>query len=680
MRASAGANLRVIFRHGDELDINEARQTLQLLPWGATPIVAGDEVLTYTVTSPFPATSPDIQYIVLQPTGAAGASFEIESIRLIFRREYLAGFPTGVAWQGVQEIYRETLVARAPESIHVDLNLPERPWLEIALATVEVSPVTFRVTLGNESEETILIERTVTTPNRWEEASVDLTAYAGRDVELSLSLSGDKDGVIGFWGSPVVRNRGATRSSGAAVEPPQGVILIMVDTLRSDHLDTYGYERATAPNLSTLAAGGARFAQGVSQATWTKVSSPSILTSLYPTSHGVAEFADRLPASATTMAEVFRQAGYSTLSFSSILFTGKFTNLHQGFEELHEGASVGSAISAKTARVYTDRLLPWLDEHREVPFFVFFHLFDPHDPYEPAPPYNTMWFDASGKAEHETDMEKVRESIQDPLMKVFGMPNEAELLDAGVDPDVFMQRQIAWYDGSIRAFDVELGRLMERLGELGLEEKTLVVFVSDHGEEFLEHGKSFHGQSVYSELTDVPLMFHWPGTIPANRVVEDTVQTIDIMPTVLELSGLPQPEGMQGQSLVPYLLTEQSGQVSQVRKRPAISEQAAVGAGVGNPPPFDKESFAIVSEGWKLIHNTEGRGEQPEFELYNRENDPLDQTNLAEENAEVVERLSEQLEAWHRQAMAVRLEADDEATEGMSSEELERLRSLGYIQ
>ena len=291
-----------------------------------------------------------------------------------------------------------------------------------------------------------------------------------------------------------------------------------------------------------------------------------------------------------------------------------------------------------------------------------------------------MWFDASGKAEHETDMEQVRESIQDPLMKVFGMPNEAELLDAGVDPDVFMQRQIAWYDGSIRAFDVELGRLMERLGELGLEEKTLVVFVSDHGEEFLEHEKSFHGQSVYSELTDVPLMFHWPGTIPANRVVEDTVQTIDIMPTVLELSGLPQPEGMQGQSLVPYLLTEQSGQVSQVRKRPAISEQAAVGAGVGNPPPFDKESFAIVSEGWKLIHNTEGRGEQPEFELYNRENDPLDQTNLAEENAEVVERLSEQLEAWHRQAMAVRLEADDEATEGMSSEELERLRSLGYIQ
>jgi len=677
MRASAGANLAVIFRHGDELNIQEARETLQLFPWGRTPIVAGDEVLTYTMTSPFPAASTDIGYIVLQPTDAEGASFEIESIRLIFRREYLAGFPTGVTWQGAQEIYRETLVARTPESIRVDLDLRERPWLEMALATVEVSPVTFRVALGGEEGETVLLERTVTTPNRWEKASVDLTPYAGRKVALSLSLSSEKTGAIGFWGSPVVRQHGALPGSGATIEPPQGVILIMVDTLRSDHLEAYGYERSTAPNLSALAAGGVRFADGVAQATWTKVSSSSILTSLYPSSHGVAEFADRIPSSAVTMAEVFRQAGYATLSFSSVLFTGKFTNLHQGFEELHEAASVGSDIAAKTARVYTDRLLPWLDEHRDVPFFVFFHVFDPHDPYEPAPPYNTLWFDPSAKSEHETHMGKVRQSIQDPLLKAFGMPNKAELLDAGIDPDVYMKRQIAWYDGSIRGFDVELGRLMERLGELGLREKTLVVFASDHGEEFLEHGRSFHGQSVYGELTRVPLLVSWPGTIPANRVIEDAVQTIDIMPTVLELSDLPLPAGMQGESLVPYLLAEENDQVG---KRPAISERAATSPNVGNPPPFGEESFAIVWEGWKLIHNTKRSGEHPEFELYDQKKDPLDHRNLAEENPEVVQRLSEQLAAWRRQAMALRLEADAQATEGMSAEELERLRSLGYIQ
>jgi len=225
--------------------------------------------------------------------------------------------------------------------------------------------------------------------------------------------------------------------------------------------------------------------------------------------------------------------------------------------------------------------------------------------------------------------------------------------------------------------DAEIGRLMERLRELGLDEKTLVVFVSDHGDEFLDHGNSFHGQSVYGELTRVPLMFSWPGTIPTGQVVEDAVETIDIMPTVLGLSRLPFPDGMQGENLVPYLMAEQKGRA---RRRPAISEKAATRPNGGNPAPYGTESFAIVSEGWKLIHNTKERGERPEFELYDHGNDPLDQTNLAAEKSEVVERLSKQLDSWHRQAMASRVEADDDATQSMSSEELERLRSLGYIQ
>ena len=99
--------------------------------------------------------------------------------------------------------------------------------------------------------------------------------------------------------------------------------------------------------------------------------------------HGVRDFADRLPAAATTLAEVYRQAGYATVSFSSILFTGQFTNLHQGFEEVHEDASLPDRESSKTSREYVDRLLPWLERHRDVPFFAFLHVADPHDPYEP---------------------------------------------------------------------------------------------------------------------------------------------------------------------------------------------------------------------------------------------------------------------------------------------------------
>src|SRR5258706_8998393 len=126
------------------------------------------------------------------------------------------------------------------------------------------------------------------------------------------------------------------------------------------------------------------------------------MTSLYPSTHGVFRIPDRLPASATTIAEVFREAGYATVSFSSVAFTGKFTNLHQGFEELHESEStVGRAgpRGAKTAREFVDRLVGWLDDHRDVPSFVYLHLFHPHPPFAPHPPHDTMWADPQGRGQ-----------------------------------------------------------------------------------------------------------------------------------------------------------------------------------------------------------------------------------------------------------------------------------------
>ena len=145
----------------------------------------------------------------------------------------------------------------------------------------------------------LLLRRTLTTPHRWESVSLDLSEYAGREIALSLSLSAAEDGRLGFWGSPAVRSRGrqsAQVTTGS--ETPQGVILILADTLRSDHLNFHGYGRETAPFLTELASKGAFFKNNIVQATWTKVSVPSIITSLYPTSHRVIDFTDRLPAAA----------------------------------------------------------------------------------------------------------------------------------------------------------------------------------------------------------------------------------------------------------------------------------------------------------------------------------------------------------------------------------------------
>jgi arylsulfatase A-like enzyme len=681
-RVSAGKEILWTWRESEKVDLAEiAKDDDQ---WRKRlPLTAGPELKTYVFSTRALSRPPrvsELRHVLLRPTDAKDATFEIESVRLVTRREALAAIKSGVSWQGLSEIYRETLVARSPETVRFKLRLPSKPVLDLGLGTVDDSPLTFRVAVESGTGATKLLERTLTTPHRWEEAPLDLAAYAGQEVTLALSLAADRPGTIGFWGAPAIRNRGAMPQADA----PQGVILIWSDTTRRDHLSVYGYERDTTPTLRRMAAEGTLFKDCLSQATWTKVATPTLLTSLYPLSHGVHDFSDRLPSSATTLAEVFHDAGYATLSLSSILFTGRFTNLHQGFDQVHEDGSLPDRESSKTARVYVDRVLPWLAAHRDVPFFVFLHVSDPHDPYRPYPPYDALWADPSKREEHERQAKDVRKVIAAPLLKMFGMPNREELVKAGIDPEAYVAQDVGWYDGSIRAMDVEIGRLLEGLASLGLDKKTLVVYTGDHGEEFLEHGRTFHGQTTYGELNEVPLLLWQPGVVPKGVVVEDAVETVDVMPTILELSRLAPPSGMQGDSLRP--LFSPKGAAGTVRadgawrERPAMTEKAVTTEPVGAPPPQDTESYAIVSAGFKLIHNTKRPAGSPEFELYDHVRDRLDKANVAARHPDVVERLSKQIETWRARAEAARLKPDSAITETMSPEALDRLRALGYVQ
>ena len=690
LSVTAGANLSIDFRSGDKIDMKEVVEDARAFVWlTATPVVADGRLHTYTVRPRRAVAASATRHILLRPTDASGAHVEIESVRLIFRKEHLAGIPSGVSWQSLSEIYRETLVSRSPETTRFTLTIPRRPVLDLGIGTIEEGPVTFRITVtptGAGAPEQLILERTVTTPHRWEASPVDLSEFADQRVTIALSLSSEKPSSLGFWGSPVVRSRqAADRAAGA---PPRGVILIWADTLRRDHMEVYGYQRPTTPNLKHLASEGTLFTNSISQAAWTKVSTPSLFTSLYPTSHTVKEFADRLPASAETIAEVYRDAGYATLSMSSILFTGTFSNMHQGFEELHEDRSLSDQDSSKTSREYVDRLLPWIEAHRDVPFFVFLHISDPHDPYKPYAPYDTMWADPAMTPEHERQAKEVKKHISDPLMKRFGMPTRDELARAGFDPDAYVAHDIDWYDGSIRGMDAEMGRLVERLRGLGLDKSTAIVFTSDHGEEFLEHGRMFHGQTVYGEQVNMPLIMWGPGSVPAGRTVDQTVRTIDIMPTLLDISGLAPPAGIQGRSLR-ALMAESAAAgggaiAAEAPNAPgpdAVSEKAETSpVGGGAPPPHGTESYSLISDGWKLIHNVKRTEEMPEFELYEVKVDPLDRHDVAGEHADIVARLAGHLSAWRSLVEAGRLPPDSASTQSMSAEELERLRSLGYIQ
>ncbi len=696
LRVDKGANLGLAGGRSDQ-DVQALVKRQQSRNWPmSSPLVAGDSMQTITVRPQRSVVMSGVHTVLFQPTDAAGAEFEIESIHLISQGEHLARVPSGIGWQGLSEIYRETLVSRSPEVVTIDVELPRHPWLDLNVGTVQDGPVRFRLTAsepGSDSEGDLLLERTVTVPHRWESVPVDLSGYAGQTVALSFSLDMEQEGAIGFWGSPVIRNRGGTPAAdhSPAVQlgsgkSPRGVILMMADTLRKGHLDFYGYERETSPELRHFASQGLTFLDNISQATWTKASAPSIMTSLYPLTHRVRKSSDRLPAAAKTLAEVYRDAGYATVSFSSTAFTGKYTNLHQGYEELHERGSIDDqGYRSKTARSYADRLGAWLEEHPDTPFFIFFHVFDPHDPYEPYRPYDSLWGDPSQKDAHEAERAKARPFIEFADIQRMGKVTESSLDKAGLDAKAFAKFDRDWYDGSIRGMDAEFGRVLERLRGLGMEDTTLIAFISDHGEEFFDHGRTFHGSGVYSELTNVPLVLRYPGVIPAGVSISETVRSIDLMPTLLELSHLAAPEGIQGQSLVPLLAGVEGGKQAAVgvadaaqsaggwNQQPAYSERATF------HPPEGEEAYSIVKDGWKLIHNTQGFKNRSEFELFDRAKDPLDQTNVAGQHPDVVKQLGEDLTAWRKWAEENALPEAD-STEGLSDDELRRLRSLGYIQ
>lgn len=636
--------------------------------------------------------SGDFRQLLLAFRGSGSGKVSIESVRFVTEREEKLKEASGQQWAGLGEIYHAALAAKTPEVIRIPVrDLPRGARLDFAYGTKEDAPVRFKVTVaprdgGKDLAATAVFERTVTIPNRWETARIDLGAYAGKSVLVEFTLAGGQKGLWGYWGSPTVRSVAAGPGSGRggagsqAGRKPRGVIVLLTDTLRKDHLNIYGYARETVVHLKKFADEGVAFRHAISQGTWTKVSVPSIMTSLYPLTSTVLDMEHSLPASAKTMAEVFREEGYATVAYSSVPFTGKMNNMHQGYDELHENGSISDKdYNAKTSRHYVDRLIAWLKDHGDEPFFVFLHVFDPHSPFRPRPPYDTLW-GAPGAKERMAEIDA--EITKHKIKGIFGLPHKDEYVKkTGNDPDELLKIYKDWYDGSIRGMDAEIGRLLEALREMGLDQDTLMVWAADHGEEFWEHNQLFHGQSVYGELNQVPLVFRWPASPEVKKgvMIDQQVQNLDIMPTILALAGISGPTNMQGRSLVPLL----NGRgVDTWQEQPAIT-QTMVDA---DPPPggassnkVQKPHFGIIDRQWKLVR----KEVDPETlrELYAHPVDSLNLTNVikSEGPSARVKPLEETLEAWKARARAAQLPSDDTMTQQLSSEELRRLRALGYV-
>ncbi len=318
------------------------------------------------------------------------------------------------------------------------------------------------------------------------------------------------------------------------------IVLISVDALRADHLGCYGYKRQTSPAIDALSREGVIFLNAFSHIPMTTASHMSMLTSLYPDTHGVMQVKDngpvaRLSPSFSTLAQILKSHGYATVGFTG---GGNLTFVYgfgRGFDVYEQGGM--------------NRFFSWLDANPGKRFFFFFHTYAVHDPYLPFRPFNRLY--APGYSGKIADSVAQLRSTADPedadmMHKVFW-----SAVDTSKTEDVDFL--IAQYDACINSVDAMIiDPLVTRLKERGLFKNTLIVLTADHGEAFKEHGNFIH-RDLYRGTLNVPLLMVYPRKLPAGRTISSSVRIIDIMPTILELAGIRNRKPMQGRSLVPFI-------------------------------------------------------------------------------------------------------------------------------
>ncbi len=423
------------------------------------------------------------------------------------------------------------------------------------------------------------------------------------------------------------------------------VLLVSLDTLRADHLSCYGYERRTSPVLDSLATHGYRFEWAISQAPGTLPSHMTLFTSLYPTVHGVWTERQRLPGRRLTLPEQLCESGYRTAAFTDGGFVRGSYGFSQGFEIYHD--------LWRNIRKSVPMALKWIDGiPASVPFFVFFHCYDIHDPYDPPPPYREMFM----KGPHEGDFEPTTKQLNNIRVRLRENPGEHHGLTAE-DVDYML----SLYDGGIRYTDHWMGRLLAGLRERGRLEDTWVIVLSDHGEEFTEHGSVLH-ERLFHTVTHVPLIISPPGGLAEPVVREEIVQLVDVAPTILDLCGVGRLAECQGESF--HALLPGTGNESEWEDV-AYSENEW----------FDREG-AITTRDLHVIRAQE-TGATMGF-VYPQ--DPLELSPVVDgPTFERVGQLSNVLDGWREYQLEQRGETPAEYQD-LSPQGREQLRALGYLQ
>lgn len=406
------------------------------------------------------------------------------------------------------------------------------------------------------------------------------------------------------------------------------VIVIGVDTLRADHLSALGYERKTTPVLDELAKEGTIFSQSISAAPWTVPGFMSIMTGVYPSVHGVVnKFKTFTPETKKlsnlkeispnieTLAQQFKAAGYATGGFTGDAGVSAKFGYGQGFDQYTDEVTFGGFENSNTHAV------KWLDSlPKNQKFFMFFHGYDLHGQFAgSAKDYKGSFAPTNYTGPFKGTSVEEAKLREDQLAG----PLNATKADAAF--------WTAWYDSKIHDADARLQGFLDELKARNLLDKTVIVLVSDHGEEFFEHKGFDHGHSLYDELIHVPLIFKIPG-VAGGAVVKNQVSMMDVGPALLNIAGV----------------TPSAAYAKQTAGRPNlldyITNPAKPGYDVYTETDYRAFTFkrSIRSaDGWKYVRTLQ-TGEE---ELYNLNTDPKELTNLASTNAAKKTELRTKLDA-----------------------------------
>ncbi len=449
--------------------------------------------------------------------------------------------------------------------------------------------------------------------------------------------------------------------------PTPNIVFLMIDTLRADQLGVYGHAGGLSPNIDAIAAEGVVFERMITQAPWTQPAIASLFCSRYPGVHKVINYRQAFQAtfgnadkvvvfddSFGTLAESLQARGYATAAFVANPYIQREYGFAQGFD--HFDSSF--AKNTTPGNVVNDAAVAWLEQRDPAkPFFVFLHYMDVHGPYD-AP------LDFLG-----------------PLLDIVErMPNKRELTPEQLDeldylknlpkvyaPDAarhqrlyrYYEYWVARYEAGIRQADHFVGQFQTRMADLGLWDDAYVIITSDHGEALCEHNQWEHGWSVHHTDLHVPLILRWPADLPAGRRVRQTLRLIDLMPTLLDQLRLPEPAGMQGQSLGPYIAGRPPS-----HQPIAFSESVKLGA---------EQKGIYVGDRKLMLTPSTGRRQ-----LYNIALDPYEQNDLAATGDPRLDELTRILS--DRVTLNSQIaEGFNPATADLSPEDRARFEALGYF-